>query len=67
MPRIALTRRPDGWINQRTNFLAGVIPIIKKFPGDDIYRGLPVVIVNDWREDTLEREEMERSRNAEFW
>jgi len=39
----------DNW----SVLLAGAIPIIKKFPGDAIYRGLPVVLVNGWDAETL--------------
>ena len=38
-----------------TALLAGVIPIIRSFPGDRLYtdNGLPVVIIKEWHEDAV--------------
>ena len=47
-----------------TALLAGVVPIIRSFGGDAIYRSLPVVIVQNWTEDTLTASALERWRDA---
>lgn len=41
---------PKAW----TALLAGVIPIIQRFPGDAIYRGLPVVIVENFDSNSVD-------------
>jgi hypothetical protein len=39
--------------------LLGTIPIIQHFPGIEIYRGLPVVIVDSWAPQTLSQDRLE--------
>lgn len=45
-----------------TALALGVIPIIKKFESDFMYRDMPVIIVDDWTEDALSVEKLEKWR-----
>jgi len=40
---------PKAWMA----LIAGVIPIIEHFPGDVLYSGMPVVLVDQWNSTTL--------------
>ncbi len=40
--------------------MAGTIPIIMRFPGDTIYRDLPVAYVDDWTEDAVTVPKLEK-------
>jgi len=53
-----LDPNPKAW----TALMAGVIPIIKRFPGDAVYCGLPVVRIGEWNEKSLSGEQMEQWR-----
>jgi hypothetical protein len=53
-----LDPNPKAW----EALMAGTIPIIRRFPGDEIYCGLPVVRVLEWNNNTLDGERMESWR-----
>lgn len=49
---------PKAW----SALLAGVIPIIQHFPGDTIYKDMPLIYVDTWNASSLSIEILERAR-----